>query len=200
MLKIVDVFKSIQSEGTHAGTPATFIRLFGCNLKCDFGNGFMCDEPLHTLPAKMKTMTEFEALAECDGVHHVVITGGEPSLHNLNPLITLLKERGHYVQIETNGADFNNISKADWITYSPKFVFDERAPRPSYGFQELKLLASANVVPNVEYWQSVKNKYVQPIGYDDGWNMENVKWCHDFVVRNPAWKLSLQTHKIYGAE
>ena len=200
MLKIVETFKSIQSEGTHAGTRATFIRLYGCNLQCNFGQGFVCDEPLHTMPNKVRTMTEVEVLSVCKGIHHVVITGGEPSMNDLNPLILLLKGRGHYVQVETNGLNFQNIKSADWITYSPKFAFADDAPKPSYGFQELKLLASENVVPDIEYWHSVKNKYIQPIGLEDGWDMVNVRWCHDFVVEHSGWKLSLQTHKLYGAE
>ncbi len=200
MLKVVETFKSIQSEGTHAGTPATFIRLYGCNLQCNFGQGFVCDEPLHAMPNKIRTMMEVEVLAECKGIQHVVITGGEPSMNDLNALIVLLKERGHYVQVETNGLNLNNIKEANWITYSPKFDYAENAPKPSYGFQELKLLASENVVPDIEYWHSVKHKYVQPIGLEDGWDMVNVRWCHDFVVEHPGWKLSLQTHKLYGAE
>ena len=198
MLKIVEIFQSIQSEGTHAGTPATFVRLYGCNLQCDFGQGFVCDEPLHTMPEHVVEMSEMEILQNCKGINHVVITGGEPSINDLNPLITLLKSRGYYVQVETNGHNFQNIKAANWITYSPKFMFADNAPRPSYGFQELKLLGSPDVVPDVKYWESVKVKYLQPIGFEDGWDLLNVKWCADFCVKNPGWKLSLQTHKVYG--
>lgn len=200
MFRIVEVFKSIQSEGTHAGKAATFIRFYGCNLACDFGDGFVCDEPLHTIPEEVMVMDIDEILLNCIGIRHIVITGGEPSLQNLSELIKALQTKGHYVQVETNGYSLDNIKAANWITYSPKLSFSNKAPILSYGFQEVKLLASKSHKPDTRYWNSVIIKYVQPIALGDKWDMDNVRWCHDFVVNNPDWKLSLQTHKIYGAD
>lgn len=199
MFKIVERFKSIQSEGTHAGTPASFIRFYGCNLACKFGT-FECDEGLHTNKQAI-TMYSIQDLVDyCKGIKHVVITGGEPSLNDLTELIDELQEENHYVQVETNGANLNHINNANFITYSPKRTWDDNAPKLFYGFNELKLLGSKAYPPDVEAWASVKNKYIQPIGYEDGWNLDNVRWCANFVVDNPEWKLSLQTHKIYGGQ
>lgn len=93
---VTEVFHSIQTEGPYAGHPATFIRLAGCNLRCNF-----CD----TDHIELFSATENEL---ADQVSHslVVITGGEPALHNLEPLVTqLLDCRGvDCVQIETNGS------------------------------------------------------------------------------------------------
>ena len=200
MLRIVEKFKSIQTEGKHAGTPATFIRLFGCNLQCDFGDGLYCDESKHEDKSFIVKHTEMETIKYCEGIRHVVITGGEPSLQDLNEFILELQNRGHYVQIETNGTNIDNIKSADWITYSPKHLWDDKAPRLGSRFHELKLLASEKNPPNVEEWHSVKNKYIQPIGLADGWDMNNVKWCAEWLLHNRGWKLSLQTHKIIGLE
>jgi 7-carboxy-7-deazaguanine synthase len=200
MFKLVELFKSIQSEGYHAGTPANFIRLYGCNLQCKFGDGKQCDEPLHTdsnciVPTSVGDIVEF-----CKGLCHVVITGGEPSLNNLQELIGALHKNGHYVQIETNGYNLDNIKRANWITYSPKFMWDVTAPALKTGFHELKLLGSEKCPPNIKSWDSVKRKYLQPIGDENGWDLEDVRWCAQFVVDNAGWKLSLQTHKIYGVQ
>ena len=200
MLQLVEAFKSVQSEGTHAGTPANFIRLFGCNLQCKFGESHSCDEPLHTDKGAIRVYTEMELVKFCQGVKHVVITGGEPSLRNLNDFIGLLQEKGHYVQIETNGAILDNIKQADFITYAPKFHFDDKAPRLQAGFHELKLLAGKGFEPDTRYWESVRNKYIQPIAFGEELDVENIKWCAGWVVQNRGWKLSIQTHKFYGGQ
>ena len=201
MYKIVEIFKSIQSEGTHGGTAAQFIRFYGCNLQCDFGDGFKCDEPLHTQKTSIVEMVIEDVMDKLEGgPRHIVITGGEPSLYDLKSLIDVLQMHGYYVQVETNGTKWDNISNADFITYSPKFAWDKKAPHMKAGFHELKLLAGPNMEPKLQKWASVRNKYIQPIADGDTINIANVKWCHDFVVNNPGWKLSLQVHKWYGAE
>lgn len=197
--KVVEIFHSIQSEGTWAGTPATFIRFYGCNLQCNFGK-FKCDEPLHTDKEAITEMKGAEILAELGEIRHVVITGGEPSLNDLNDLIGAIKSQNYYVQVETNGHNLDNIKMANFITYSPKFQWDDKASKLQSGFHELKLLADKDSIPNPYAWHSVKLKFIQPIADGDVLNMENIKWCHDWVVANPTWKLSLQSHKLYGAE
>ncbi len=107
MHQVVEHFHSIQSEGYHAGRSAYFIRLYGCNLKCDFGNGMLCDEPLHTKPDEITSYTTAN-LADLAKGDFVVITGGEPSLNNINPLIKALQEKGIYVAVETNGYNYDN--------------------------------------------------------------------------------------------
>ena len=203
MFKVVEMFIGIQSEGKHAGTPATFIRLFGCNLNCQFTDKLKCDEPLHKNAACgiAYTMEQLTELCDKWDIPHIVITGGEPSLQDLNPLFIRLKEMGFYVQVETNGENLGNIKEATWITYSPKFMFDGKAKMHQLGFSELKLLASPQNVPDKDYWKYVRvPKYIQPIGLENEWDMENVKWCADWVMKNSGWKLSLQTHKIYGGQ
>jgi organic radical activating enzyme len=201
MYKVVETFRSIQSEGFHAGTPALFIRLFGCNLDCKFGL-WKCDEPLHK---EVDTVTQYSIyelleLAEASEMKHIVITGGEPSMHDLTKLISKLRKQGHYVQIETNGLNLSNIHNANYITYSPKMTWADNAPELKSGFHELKLLASPEYVPNIDKWALVKRKYIQPIADGDKINIGNVRWCAKWVTNHPTWKLSLQTHKWYGGQ
>ena len=200
MFKIVETFYSIQGEGTFAGTPALFIRFFGCNLKCDFGNGFVCDDTAHANKdlVRQDSIKQLVDLAQATPTKHIVLTGGEVSMQDVNDLITELKVIGKYIQVETNGFKYDNIKTANFITYSPKMQFDSVAPNMKAGFHELKLLAGVNQPVNIEQWRSVKTKYVQPIGNENSWDDANVKYCINFVKNNPEWKLSLQTHKAIG--
>jgi len=201
MYKIVETFKGIQSEGTHAGTPAYFIRFYGCNLQCKFG-AWQCDEPLHTDTKHVTLMSEdlLLHLAKLTCMKHIVITGGEPSMYKLTDLIGKLRKNGHYVQVETNGYSIENIRNANFITYSPKGRWSGQAPFLQSGFHELKLLASEEFEPNTKLWDTVKKKFIQPIADGDDINLDNVKWCVEWVLNHPSWKLSLQTHKWYGGK
>lgn len=196
-MKIVEAFYSIQSEGYHAGRAAFFIRLYGCNLQCDFGNGYKCDEPLHTQKESVRTLTEKEVInmipVECD---FVVITGGEPSLYDLNQFISELQNTGHYVAVETNGYNISNIQVADWITYSPKHMFGSPDMKPNV-YDEVKVLAGVNnPIPADCYFSS--RLYVQPIAMGNEPDPFNTSYCVDFVKTHPQWRLSIQTHKYIG--
>lgn len=108
-LNVVEVFDSIQGEGHWMGVYCTFIRLPGCNYACPF-----CDTDFSKADKVLDTdTTEFQK--------HVVITGGEPSIHpSIGALIEALHERGCVVHVETNGTVLSRLIGADWITCSPK--------------------------------------------------------------------------------
>lgn len=106
-MKVVEIFKSIEGEGIRAGLPATFIRLYGCNLRCEY-----CDTKYSYAEADEKctppycTMT-VEQIIEAVmhfGCQNITITGGEPLIHSgIERLIDLLLLCGCEVNIETNG-------------------------------------------------------------------------------------------------
>lgn len=57
--------------------------------------------------------------------HHVIVTGGEPTMYNLDGLLVPLQENGHYVQLETSGQnDIKGNVNPDWVTWSPKENLD----------------------------------------------------------------------------
>ena len=80
---VTEIFHSIQGEGLNAGRSAWFVRLFGCTLSCPG-----CDEPLHKDETKIQRLTVQEIIDKLDvPAELIVITGGEPTLHNLKPLV-----------------------------------------------------------------------------------------------------------------
>lgn len=117
--RVCEIFESFQGEGVYAGLPCVFVRMHGCNLSCSF-----CDEPLHKGKV-YEELSELEILErfEVFGLDHMVITGGEPTLQDLQCLIKLAASRSsskYKVHIETNGFDLSQTVGAFHTTYSPK--------------------------------------------------------------------------------
>lgn len=112
MLKINEIFYSIQGEGRNTGMPAVFVRLSGCNLKCSF-----CDTKYEEYQ-EMLTL-EIVKIIEQYNCPNVIITGGEPLIQDLSDLFYQLKSKGFDILLETNGT-INTDLLFDWITMSPK--------------------------------------------------------------------------------
>jgi 7-carboxy-7-deazaguanine synthase len=100
MLKINEIFKSIQGESTYAGLPCTFIRLAGCNLRCTY-----CDTNYAYYHGKELSDEEILSKIEEYGVKLIEFTGGEPLLQEETPqLLKTLLDKDYRVLIETNGS------------------------------------------------------------------------------------------------
>lgn len=100
MLKVNEIFKSIQGESTYAGLPCTFVRLAGCNLRCAY-----CDTNYAYYNGKQLSDDEIISKIEEYGVKLVEFTGGEPLLQEETPqLIKTLLDKGYNVLVETNGS------------------------------------------------------------------------------------------------
>ena len=115
MIKIAEIFKSIQGEGKHAGMPMTFVRTSGCTRKCSF-----CDTKYHTMGEGMTIDEVIEKLPQ-NGI--VCWTGGEPLLwrKEIKEIITRTNNKNH---IETNGdllrrKDFDLFN---YVSCSPKTI------------------------------------------------------------------------------
>lgn len=189
-MKVNEIFYSLQGEGYHTGTPAVFVRLSGCNLKCDF-----CDT-LHHAGEEMSSDDILARILQYPS-RHIVITGGEPSLQLTAGFVEMLHSHGYFIQTETNGT-LPLPAGIDWVTCSPK-----DAPLALNQANELKvvyrgpeseceILASAQKV-------KAHHLFVQPC--DTGNQKRNTTitaQCIDFVKHHPQWRLSLQTHKLTG--
>jgi len=127
-----EIFQSIQGEGVLAGTPATFIRLQGCSVGCTW-----CDTK-YTWTKGGKQMTVDEILATCKPIRPlVVVTGGEPTLYDLDKLFVELRDAGQSlwshdfrIQLETSGQNsLKGVRTPDFITWSPKERLKYAAPK-----------------------------------------------------------------------
>lgn len=192
MLKVVEIFYSIQGEGAQVGVPCIFIRLHGCNLSCSF-----CDEDLHkgtfaqlSFDAILKQIKQFPS-------YHIVITGGEPTLNDLNGFIEYLQAYMYSVAVETNGYNFSNIASANWVTYSPK-NWDNIE---QHGYDEVKFIVNKkSKMEKILNFKSYKPIYIQPQNEKDKPNFENLNFCIAFVKNHPNYILSVQLHKFLGVE
>ncbi|MDR0874031.1 MAG: 7-carboxy-7-deazaguanine synthase QueE [Prevotellaceae bacterium] len=178
-MRINEIFYSLQGEGFWTGTPIVFVRFAGCNLRCDF-----CDTQHETFTE----MTESEILSQIKSfpTKRVCLTGGEPSLQITENFIELLHREGYIIHIETNGT--NPLPAGiDWVTLSPKT--DNIALQKA---DELKLVYINNVEP--EKWLSfpAAHFFLQPC------SNRNTGEVIDYVLAQPAWRLSLQVHKVLG--
>lgn len=192
MLKVVEIFYSIQGEGTQVGVPSIFIRLYGCNLSCSF-----CDELLHKGAYETLSFDEVLSRIKAYPSMHVIITGGEPSIYNLNGFIELLQAHMYAVAVETNGYNFSNIANANWVTYSPK-NWDEIE---KFGYDEIKfVVGTASAVEKILEFKSYKPIFIQPQNEHDRPNKANLDFCIDFVKAHPQFILSVQLHKFLGVE
>jgi organic radical activating enzyme len=183
--KVNEIFYSLQGEGYYTGTPAVFLRLSGCNMACSF-----CD----TQHQEGVDMTDEDIVREVlkYPARHIVITGGEPTMQLTASLTNALKQAGFFIQIETNGSiALPEGCEIDWITCSPK-VKQIKIQR----VDELKVLYPRK---DMEDYEGIKAKEyrLQPIDSGDAdINRDNVKETINYILKNPKWHLSLQTHKI----
>jgi organic radical activating enzyme len=108
-----------------------------------------------------------------------------------------LKDQGYFVAIETNGYKLENVSNADWITYSPKNWDDINMD----GFSEVKFIVNSSCdIQKILNFETNKQIYIQPQNNMDTPDMENMKFCIDLVQNNPHLKLSPQLHKLLEIE
>lgn len=119
-LLINELFYSLQGEGTLAGVPSVFVRTSGCNLRCWFCDSYHTSwEPTHGQMTIEEIVEEIEAHEQAD---HVVLTGGEPLIHEgVVDLLERLDDRGYHTTVETNGTIYRN-APIDLASISPKLA------------------------------------------------------------------------------
>lgn len=194
MKRINEIFHSLQGEGYNTGTAAVFVRFSGCNLQCNF-----CD----TQHNEGTVMTEREIVNEIMQyplAPLVVLTGGEPSLFIDHDFVAMLKHlTGKRIAIETNGTNMlpDNL---DWVTLSPKGAYPggEAFPLVIDSCDELKVVYTGQ--PLDQYFDiQARHYFLQPCYRDDdNTRLHNIELTIQAVMRDPRWRLSLQTHRLLG--
>jgi organic radical activating enzyme len=191
-LPVMEHFYTLQGEGMHQGKAAYFIRLAGCDVGC-----IWCDvkdswdetkHPQHNIEDLISNVINTPARI-------VVITGGEPLLHNLTELTEQLKKAGLKTHIETSGSS-PLTGTWDWITVSPKKF---KAPL-------LEVLAFANELKVIVFNKSdfdwaEKHAALVPANcklyLQPEWDKALLitPFIIEYIKSNPQWQLSLQIHK-----
>ena len=190
-LPLMEAFYTLQGEGYHKGSASYFIRIGGCDVGChwcDVKESWDADK--HP-PTAIKTIVE--------DAHRfsktIVVTGGEPLMWDMRPLTNALKAKGMSIHIETSGA-YPLTGHWDWFCLSPK---KNKLPTPESAARadELKV-----IIFNKDDFRFAEEQaktvsencvlYLQP-----EWSKRDqmMPLMVDYVLQNPRWKVSLQTHK-----
>ena len=194
-IKVSEIFTSFQGEGPYIGTPATFLRLYGCNLNCQW-----CDTDISTY--EILSVDElYEILMtqmEFNNINLLVITGGEPTLQ-MEEIKRLIKEipEDIKIQLETNGSIFEYLPEIEYVI-SPK-EDKEKVFENYYKYENVFFKFVITSKEDIDEVISIKNKY----GYDKTiWlqgEFSKDALMADLIRENfprlENIKLSVQTHK-----
>lgn len=213
---INEIFYSLQGEAIFAGTPAVFIRFQGCAVGCAFCDtkhtwdvdnaNLVSIEEVLTKELDSPTFANFDILqillevAKYPKCRHVVLTGGEPAMYDLLPLVTELEDHGYTVQIESSGTEKLSLSANTWVTVSPKINM------PGQKLLDASVIARANEIKMpigrnedviklkdfIEKYNVVdKPIWLQPLSC----NKTATQICVAAALAN-NWRVSLQIHKF----
>ncbi|MDO5656275.1 MAG: 7-carboxy-7-deazaguanine synthase QueE [Flavobacteriaceae bacterium] len=191
LLPIMEHFYTLQGEGAHTGMASYFIRIGGCDVGCHW-----CDVK-ESWEAGKHPVTDVNQLVK-EVVKYsktIVLTGGEPLMWNLDYLTQKLKENGCKIHIETSGA-YPLSGEIDWICLSPK-----KTQHPKN-----EVIAKANELKCIIYNRN-DFEFAEKFAAQVSENCElylQPEWSKretmmplivDYILANPKWKVSLQTHK-----
>ena len=190
-LPLMEAFYTLQGEGYHKGSAAYFIRIGGCDVGCHW-----CDVK-ESWDAQKHPPTGIESIVQeaKKWSNTVVVTGGEPLMWPMSPLTTELKSKGIITHIETSGA-YNLSGAWDWFCLSPKKT---KLPTPEAykAADELKMIIhNQNDFKFAEEQAALVGEdcilFLQP-----EWSKREQMMPEmvNYVLKNPRWKVSLQTHK-----
>ncbi|WP_280153463.1 7-carboxy-7-deazaguanine synthase [Piscinibacter sp. XHJ-5] len=206
--QVKEIFYTLQGEGANAGRPAVFCRFAGCNLwsgreedrasavcrfcDTDFVGTDGPDGGRFRQPDELAAAIASRWTGADDASRFVVFTGGEPLLQLDETLIAAVHARGFEIAVETNGS-LAAPAGIDWICVSPK----AGAPLVQRHGHELKVVVpqpglSLDELAALPFGR----RYLQPM---DGPAREaHTQWAIAQCLRDPRWRLSVQTHKVLG--
>jgi 7-carboxy-7-deazaguanine synthase len=191
-LPVMESFYTLQGEGFHQGKAAFFIRLAGCDVGCVW-----CDVK-DSWDAERHPRFSVDEMVAAAAEHPgriVVVTGGEPLMHDCTALTSALRRAGFATHIETSGA-WPLSGQWDWICLSPKKF---RSPLP-------EIVPQANELKVVVYHKS-------DLSWGEEWAARTSPGCRlflqpewsrsatvtpliiDYIRSHPEWRFSLQLHK-----
>ncbi len=221
LYKVNEIFETIQGEGSFTGVPAIFIRLQGCPVGCswcDTKHTWTVNPELQVSTAEVMKKTaetaqwaalsssQLLALFQENGyqARHVVITGGEPCMYDLNPLCNTLHAAGYQTQIETSGTFDILVPAQSWVTVSPKVnmqggykVLQSALNRANEIKHPVAMDKHIEQLLQLLQQTDISNKliYLQPISQQAKATALAITYCKKY-----NWRLSVQVHKYIGIE
>lgn len=198
-LPITEIFHSLQGEGHFVGYPMAFVRFAGCSvLDCRIRKE--CDEA----PWKVtEHLTIDDILERVKRQSIVCLTGGEPTDHDILPLIAALRSAEHRVHMETSGVRSVDGWPLDWLTVSPKAELRQRSGhtlklvvRPEWSRDQTK-----DTIEKLDSGTNFFHRYLQPMTGADGTpaNLPEVValLLDEEINRGARWALSTQAHRFW---
>jgi len=191
-LPLMEEFYTLQGEGFNMGLAAYFVRIGGCDVGCSWCDTKPSWDAKHFPPADT---AEIAHRAATFPAKTVVVTGGEPSLYPLDYFTKLLHQLGVKTMVETSGAHILS-GIWDWICLSPK---KNAPPRPEIypKAHELKVVIHNRsdlewAEKNAALVNSDCLLFLQP-----EWSVSQniMPWLTEYIMNNPRWRMSLQSHK-----
>lgn len=203
-MKVVEIFNSIEGEGKRAGYPCTFIRLFGCNLNCNYcDTQYACQEDaVYTVYG----ISEILSVVGRQNCKRVTVTGGEPLIHpGINRLLQALVIHGYEVNVETNGTIVPTFFH-DNLFYTMDYktgasgstdkmnldAFKELCPGDVLKFVVGSLEDMEQALEFVEAHPTLANIFVSPV-YDELAPLHIVQFIQQHKLHD--WRVQLQLHK-----
>jgi 7-carboxy-7-deazaguanine synthase len=191
-LPLVEEFFSLQGEGYHSGKAAYFIRLGGCDVGCSWCDSRFSWNPDQYPPVEADLIIENVIKSGADSV---VVTGGEPLMWNLDYVCSGLASKNIRTFLETSGS-YPLSGKWDWICLSPK---KNMPPVDEICREANELKVIVQDVNDFEWAEKYKEMvsencllYLQP-----EWSRSEqiIPYIVEYIKLNPAWRISLQSHK-----
>lgn len=185
-LKVVEIFHSIQGEGSNSGLNCIFIRLQGCNMNCAF-----CDTKWDvgkemSVNKILKTIRKYNS-------NTIVWTGGEPTLQLTDEILMNFIEYKNC--IETNGTR-PVPSMINYISVSPKISEEIVSQNISFADEVRYAVKYGDKLPDISKLPAANNYYISPIFNNKKACKRNLQYCLRLIKENPKWKLSVQIHNL----
>ena len=192
------VFWTIQGEGHLRGHQMCFVRLAGCSVGCEHCDTDYAKETMAT--AEEIAARADEATPKTARHRWLWLTGGEPTDHDLTPLVEALRGRRFSIALASSGHR-RVLTTVDWLSISPH----DPAKWVQTSGSEVKLVPGLNGFSIGDFRAAHPDdeteftyRYVQPLSLGKREDAESLRTCLEFVQANPNWSLSRQDHHYWG--
>ena len=191
-LDVNEIFYSLQGEGARQGEASIFIRLSGCNLKCDY-----CDTDY--AEGEKMSLEQIVNVIQPYPCQWIIWTGGEPTLQLSDEVLLFFKQQGYRQAIESNG--HRKLSDLlDYTVVSPKGFDTTYAQQINSKVNEVRLPVEKDKdIPRIESLPLADNYFLSPVFTQDACTTDaNIRYCVNYIQAHPEWRLSVQMHKLIG--